>query len=91
MRLVLSAEGMPYGALQLAMPSAAGEAAPSAACDEPPDMMVAELLMESFPAVRCEPGGSRGNTDAAGAAPHLVAVLSDGTLLMYRAFLPPQV
>ncbi len=88
MRLVLSAGGLLDGAPLLGMP-VAGRGADD--CDGDggfPEVSACELRLEAFP-----PHGTRANAeaDAAGAAPHLLATLSDGALLVYRAYLPLQV
>lgn len=92
MRLVLSVDGLPDGVAVLAMP-VAGQSNDDPGDDDNgsfTEVSVSELRLESFPK---HFGGSsvQQGPDGASAAPHLVAALSDGTLVVYRAFLPLQV
>jgi len=91
MRLVLSAGGLPDGAALLAMPVAGQSDGVGGDGDGGgfSEVTVTELRLESFPP-RAVAGGPPA-PDTAGAAPHLLATLSDGTLVAYRAYLPLQV
>jgi hypothetical protein len=89
MQLILSANGLPAKAALLAMPSVTkgcgdgGE--PDGEGAEFSDVSVRELLLEHRGVI---PGSCE---DRVGAAPHLMATLSDDTVVEYRAFSPPQV
>lgn len=92
MRLVLSASGLPGKAPLLAMPSAgSGGGEEESEDDGFPDVSVKELLVETFSAHTHDSGTMGGGSDGASSAPHLVATLSDDSVVVYRAFLPPQV
>lgn len=91
MRLVLSVDGIPDGVAVLAMP-VAGQSDGRGDDDNGSfsEVSVSELRLESFPK-RFGGSPAEQGPDGANAAPHLVAALSDGTLAVYRAFLPLQV
>jgi hypothetical protein len=97
MQLILSANGLPAKAALLAMPSVTkgcgdgGE--PDGEGAEFSDVSVRELLLECLlPPEQEHRGVIPGSCeDRVGAAPHLMATLSDDTVVEYRAFSPPQV
>lgn len=92
MRLILSASGLPGKAPLLAMPSPGSGGGQEATEDDGfPDVSVRELLVETFSAHTHASGSTGSGSDGASSAPHLVATLSDDSVVVYRAFNPPQV